>query len=640
MKRNLLTCVWAALLLCATGIMTAQASSTIITFSVDMATNLADGSFNPPPPAGTGTDAVSVFGSFNGYANPGLLLVQAGSSTIFTNSYNDTGDANGTTVAYRFLINGNAEPLSCYDNRAWYLPTNSGASLVLPTPYYGGNGPVVSINVKFQVDMSEEIELGNFNPALGNTVVAAGSFNGWGGALGNPAYVLTNDPSILVTNNNFTPPVVESNVYTATLPITTCANTGTGSGGLAVTNEIQEWQFVEMPGGSWGGAGPANNDQSGNRFFLDNTNQTLHLVTFNDAVYAPLAKATLNVDMSGVISSDPNYIPNSVVVWGTFNGWANGVNMTNNPAAPNANIFSTVLSVAEGSGIIYQVRYTNSAINDFVYDFANDEVFNNNARRILLLPITPTLLVTNLAPIYFNDLSVGDYLPTATAVLFTVDMNGAVGTDSHVFNPDADGLYINGSFVNLGYPQAWYAWEDPTAPALNPPGYQMIRVGTTTIYTNTIMMPAGTPVPLSYQYGMDPNNSFGGPLQDEASGTNHFRVVRSTTFNPYVMPTDTFTNMPYQEPFFSLANIWNVGNVAGGNLNVGAPVAGKVPVSWLGQPGANLQVGTALVGGTWQNLPATSGTSWTAGYNNTTNGFTSVTNWPSGGNAFFRLVKP
>jgi hypothetical protein len=640
MKRNLLTSVWAGFLLCTTGIMTAQASSTIITFSVDMATNLADGSFNPPPPAGTGTDAVSVFGSFNGYASPGLLLVQAGSSTVFTNSYNDTSDANGTTVAYRFLINGSAEPLSCYDNRAWYLPTNSGASLALPTPYYGGNGPVVSINVKFQVDMSEEIELGNFNPNLGNTVVVAGSLNGWGGALGNPTYALTNDPSILVTNNNFTPPVIESNVYTVTLPVTTCANPGTGSGGLAVTNEIQEWQFVEMPGGSWGGAGPANNDQSGNRFFLDNTNQTLPLVTFNDAVYAPLAKATLNVDMSGVISSDPNYIPNSVVVWGTFNGWANGINMTNNPAAPNANIYSTVLSVAEGSSVIYQVRYTNAAIHDFVYDFANDEVFNNNARRTLLLPITPTLLITNMPPIYFNDLSVGDYLPTATAVLFTVDMNGAVGTDSHVFNPDADGLYINGSFVNLGYPQAWYAWEDPTAPAVNPPGYQMIRVGATTIYTNTIMMPAGTPVPLSYQYGMDPNNSFGGPLQDEASGINHFRVVRSTTFNPYVMPTDTFTNMPYQEPFFSLANIWNVGNVAGGNLNVGAPVAGKVPVSWLGQPGANLQVGTSLVGGTWQNLPATSGTSWTAGYNNTTNGFTSVTNWPSSGNAFFRLVKP
>lgn len=102
MNKNLLPSVWAGLMLCSAGIITAQASSTILTFSVDMATNLADGTFNPPPPAGTGSDVVSVFGSFNGYANPGLVLVQAGNSTIFTNSYDDTSDANGTTVAYRF----------------------------------------------------------------------------------------------------------------------------------------------------------------------------------------------------------------------------------------------------------------------------------------------------------------------------------------------------------------------------------------------------------------------------------------------------------------------------------------------------------------------------------------------------------
>src|SRR5271170_1267010 len=136
MKWNLPTCVWTVLLLCGAGIMTAQAAaSTILTFSVDMATNVADGTFNPPP---GGSDVVSVFGTFNGYASPGLVLVQEGSSTIYTNSYNDTNDANGTTVAYRFLIDGNVEPLSCYDNRAWYLPATSGASLVLPTPFYGG----------------------------------------------------------------------------------------------------------------------------------------------------------------------------------------------------------------------------------------------------------------------------------------------------------------------------------------------------------------------------------------------------------------------------------------------------------------------------------------------------------------------
>jgi hypothetical protein len=640
MKRNLLMYAWAGLLLCSGGLMTAQAASSIVDFSVDMATNIANGTFNPAPPAGTGADVISVFGSFNGYANPGLILVQAGSSTIYTNSYNDTSDANGTTVAYRFLLDGNAEPLSCYDNRADYLPATSGATVVLPTAFYGGDGPVIAINVKFQVDMSEEIELGNFQPQNGGTVVIAGSFNGWSPTAGSQ-YVLTNDPSIMVTNNNFIPPLVLSNVYTAMVPVTTCANGGTGSGGLAVTNEIQEWQYVELPGYSWGGAGAANNDQSGNRFFIDNTNQVLPLVTFNDAPYAPLANVTLKVDMTGIIQSDPDYVPNSVTVWGTFNSWSTGLNMTNNPSAPNPNIFSVTTTMPEGVANVIQTRYTNSVVGGWVYDYIDDNVYNNNARRLVTLPITSTTLNTNFPTYYFLDLAPDDYLPTATPVLFSVDMNGAVGTDGHVFTPGADGLYINGMFADGGgYPQAWYAWAGLN-PVSAPSGYQMTEEGTSTIYTNTILIPAGTTVGLQYQYGMDPDEFNGGPLEDEApSGDNHIRVVRTTGLNPYVMPTDVFTNAPYQEPVFAPGNLYEgIGTLGGGNLSVGAAVAGKVPVTWLGRPGAHLQASASGVSGPWQDISVTDGATWTNGVN-TANGLLSVTNWPASGNAFFRLVKP
>ena len=608
MKRNLLTSVWAGLMLGAAGIMTAQASSTFITFSVDMATNLANGSFNPPPPAGNGSDTVGVFGTFNGYA-PGFQLFQVGSSTVYTNTYNDTADPNGTPVAYRFYINntGNLEPLSCYDNRAAYTPTNSGASLVLPTSFYGGNGPVISINTKFQVDMSEEIELGHFSK--GGPLYIAGSFNGWGGAIGNPMYLVTNDTSILITNFNFGIPggLVESNVYTRTLAITTCANLGTGSGGLSVTNEIQEWKYVEMPGSSWETPGPFSDDHSGNRFFLDNTSQVLPIVSFSDLPYAPLANVTLNVDMSGVVSYDTNYVRNSVSVWGTFNGWSSGIAMTNNPAAQNTNLFSAVVSMGEGVAQIIQVRYTNSlvAANNptaaWVYDYVNDSVFNNNARRTITLPVTTTTLNTNVPSFYFLDLALDDYLPKATPVLFSVDMNGAVATNGIAFNPSSDDVYINGMFANGGatpYPQTWYAWSGGVNPVSAPPGYQMIREGATTSYTNTIIIPAGTPVALSYQYGIDPSRFNGGPLEDEApSGANHFRVVRSTAVNLYTMPADAFTNQPYQEPLFAPGNIYEgMGTLAGGNLTVGTPVAGAIPVSWLGRPGAHLQARPASAG--------------------------------------------
>jgi len=108
--------------------------------------------------------------------------------------------------------------------------------------------------------------------------------------------------------------------------------------------------------------------------------------------------------------------------------------------------------------------------------------------------------------------------------------------------------------------------------------------------------------------------------------------------NPYVFATDTFTNTPYVEPIFSDGNIGGYGSPVGGNLTVGQPVAGKIPVSWLGRPGAQLQ-STTILTGPWTNNPATDGTDWTAGFSST-NGFVSVTNWPAGGKMFFRLVKP
>ena len=560
--------------------MTARAN-TIVTFSVDMATNLANGSFNPPAPAGSGTDGVYVRGTFDGWASPGMQLFEVGSTAVYTNSYNDTGDANGNTVTYLYDINGNDEGTGDYDNRSAYLPATSGASLALPTQFYNDVGPGSALNVTFQVDMSEEIELGHFNPKNGDTVVIAGSFNGWSPTAGSQ-YVLTNNPNVLVTNYNFAGGLVESNVYTVTVPIASNSE----QPGLPATNSLEEWKYVEDPSENWESPGPTTADGNGNRFFVANTNQTLPLVSFDDEVYAPLAQVALSVDMSAVLRYDTNYVPGSVSVWGTFNNYANGIALTNNPAAANPNLFSGATTMAEGVGITYQFRYTNSVLNGWVYDFTDDQVFNNNDRRYLFLPVTATLLNTNLPAVYFNDLAVNDVLPVATPVQFSVNMSGAVGTDGHVFDPSSDGVYLNGEFANSGgYPQSWYPWSGGVNPIPAPSGFQMIEVGASSVYTNTIVIAAGNPVALSYQYGLDPGQGNGGPLEDEsASGVNHYRVVRSTGFNPYVLPVDTFTNQPYNEPIFSTGNINGVGSLSGGNLTVGAASGGKVPVSWLGRP--------------------------------------------------------
>jgi hypothetical protein len=584
------------LMLCTAGITTVKASSTIVTFSVDMATNIVLGNFIP------GTDQVSVQGAFNGWTD--FVLVQQGSSTVYTNTYNDTTDANGGRLDYRFRDSNASYHNGGYEdqpytgqNRDALLPSVSGASLVLPTPYFGDDGAAVTNNVTFQVNVAEQVALGNFTPSTG-TVEIRGNFNGFTGGVN----VLTNDPSILVTNTYG----VTSNVYVGTFPIVTSPAAP------------EAFKYVLQPGTLWDSPSSVNQEGGGNRYFA-NVNQTLPLVDFSDQPYSPIVNIAFNVDMTYVALTDPGFNPATVALRGSFNGWGS-LAMTNNPTAPNTNIYTAVVTTGIGSTIDYKFFYNNGSD---IYE--NPLSTGGNNRSV----IAPSLAGanTNLPTVLFNDAGPNDLFLQPTPVLFSVDMSGAVGTDGHVFDPNTDGLYINGQFAG------WYAWAGGVNPVPTPSQYQMIREGTSMVYTNTIILPAGPWLSFQYKYGMDiGGQNFQGPTDNEAAGgNNHFRVVRATAFNPYAMPTDKFGIM-YSEPYFS-------GTSPGGaNLTIGAVSGGTVPVMWLGRPGAHLQSATGLTG-PWTDYPNTDGTNWTSGYSST-NGFVSQTNWPAGSKAFFRLVKP
>ena len=585
----------AGVLLSAAGAYNAQAQSAILTFSVDMATNIAAGTFTP------GTSTLTANGSFNNWGT-GVPLIQAGTSTVFTNTAPDTSDAVGGVVEYKFVANGTYESLPTGQNRPARLPAASGASLILPTPFFNDAGAPVTNNVIFQVDMSQQINVGAFTNGQG-IVEVRGLFNSWTGG----ANILAWDPAITVTNKYG---LVTSDVYTGTVAV------------VASPNAAMGYKFVfDPPTNDYEGVTSINQDGGGNRFF-DNYTQVLPVVYFSDAPFAPTAQVTFNVDMSVVALTDTNFNPASVTLNGDLTGWG-GVAMTNDPAAPNTNIFSTVFTIGQGSSVNYQFRYTELSSGNTVYDHLNGASGGQGNRNC----VVPNVAATNVPPVYFNEAALDDYFTQPTPVLFSVDMTGAVGTDSHAFDAAADGLYINGQFAN------WYAWAGGINPASAPAGFQMAQVGSSMIFTNTVTIPAGTPVGFAYKYGIDPNNLNGGPLDDEAAlGANHYRVVRATAFNPYPMPLDKFGH-PYSEPLLSAIGTTN------GNLMVGPLSGGTATISWLGRPGARLQTSANLITGSWQTLAATDGTNWTVGYNST-NGFVSTTNWPATNRAFFRIIKP
>jgi hypothetical protein len=173
-----------------------------------------------------------------------------------------------------------------------------------------------------------------------------------------------------------------------------------------------------------------------------------------------------------------------------------------------------------------------------------------------------------------------------------VNMTNAVGTDSTVWDPTV-GVYINGDFIG------WPAFNTSL------PQLTESAPGSGGIYTFTINFPAGKPVVVNYQYSLN-----GAADESSTFGANHVRYIRS--YGTYNFPMDTFGTMTVEPSF--------------GNLAVGKPASGQVPVSWLGRPGVQLQ-SAASITGPWINVPGTDAMS--------------ATNLAATGSSqYFRLVHP
>ena len=593
----------AGLLLCAAGLVNAQTSNSVVTFSVDLSAQVTAGTFVP------GTDTVAARGTFNGYGQ--FFLTNnpaAANSNLYSGTITDTTDLNGGVMQFKYWNSDGATPNGGWEspgdggkNRAANLPSTSGAALVLPTVFFSDAGTAVSSPVTFRVDMAQQIKLGVFIPGT-DTVYARGDFNGFDQSL-----ALTNDPSIFRTNQFG---LVTSNVYVGTVTI------------VASPNAAETFKYYNSdPAPSAGWETPslvnANPDHDGNRFFVA-TNQTLPIVFISDAPYAPIATnvVTFQVDMSALAGGI--FLPgvDTVDVRGGFNNWStSGANIcTNDPNAANTNIYSAQATVIDGQGATEQYKFTYYGPGVTGTSWDNPAPPTVGGNRFFVQPnVANTNMVLPL--VYFSDVLPNSVVPTNTDVTFSVNMTGARETSGTPFDPASGAVYLNGDFLS------WLAW---TVPALG--SYQLTEnpVGSSN-YSITITIPKGNPLALTYKYGIYDGANFTGLDNEAGSGQNHYRYIRQSP--SYALPKDTFGTQ-FGEP------------VKFGNLSIGRKVSGLVPVFWLGLPGVHLQTTTAVVGGAWTDLFNTDGTSWSNGAISN-NGFVSVTNYPtSAGKTFFRLVEP
>jgi hypothetical protein len=461
-----------------------------VTFRVDMTAQIASGAFNPG-----GGDQVQARGAFQGWTGGFWLTNGPGNTNIYSGTYNIT-DAPGTVEPYKFVIiqYGNdpnswntAESLDFLDgNRSFVL---AGGTQAVPTVYYNNQLPAGAAGVNpitFQVDMSPQLAIGGFNPGNGDRVEVQGDFELTPWSDGD---VLTNSP---LNTNIYSGRFLDANYPGAQLA----------------------FKFVILP--YYGGQ---DYESINNRVLVEpGTNGvTLPLVHFNNQ-QAPVP-VTFQVDMSEEAALG-NFAPgyDYVEAWGSFQTpypWSGGFELTNDPMAANPDLYSGTYGVMDLPGTVEQYKFVADSGYGLGYERPFSPTNDNRSFTIQSSPIT-------LPQVYFSDLGPSDVLASNTTVTFSVDMAHAVGTDGVVFDPSVDGVFLNGDF--LGWPN----WDpislSPYQMANNPPG--------STIYTLALPFTAGSPVLLTYKYGIN-------AVDDESTfKSNHIAYIRAT--GNYSLPRDTF----------------------------------------------------------------------------------------------------
>ena len=268
--------------------------------------------------------------------------------------------------------------------------------------------PAGAIPVTFQVNMSAQTALGNFNPATDAVVVAGDAINSWSTS----ASPLTNSAA-------------DANVYTGTFDLSAASGTTVQYKYVMNTVGGTVWE------GNVGGLGG-----TGNRsFMLAASAQTLPVVYFNNVTNSTSVtnEITFQVDMSVQISSG-TFDPASGIVniAGEFNSWsATATVMTNSPSRTNLWVITLPLSGAVGTSIGYK----------YVMNGSWEGNVGPGGSQNRSVTLTPTNQI--LSAVYFNNQA---SQPVPTPLVFQVDLTVQIALGN--FDPSTGYVEARGSFNN------------------------------------------------------------------------------------------------------------------------------------------------------------------------------------------------
>jgi hypothetical protein len=304
--------------------------------------------------------------------------------------------------------------------------------------------------------------------------------------------------------------------------------------------------------------------------------------------------------------SDPTFgsPTNSVAISGNFNGWGTSDQLTNapilNPADTRTNLYLGTFPLVANLPYTIECKFRVNSLDggyESPVSTAGSDRFITISNANQVVPV-----------ISYDDLGLGDLVLTNTTVTFSIYCpDQTVGLGGVTFTKGSDTIWVNGAFLG------WPTWGYDNLPA----DQQMIEVGSSDVYTNSLVVPRGSQVIVTYKY------SFDGFDNENGQNTNHIRDIRTYATN-YTFPQDvwswTLVPMPYPNPGITSTNIVEP---SFGYLAAGTPSGGNIPITWLGRPGVVLENSSSLSG--WNINTGTDGTQ--------------SANWPDTGIQFFRLMK-
>lgn len=352
--------------------------------------------------------------------------------------------------------------------------------------------------VTFQVDMTEQIALGNFNPANGDTVYAAGTFQTtpWSG--------------FLLTNN---PVAANPNLYRGAFPDNNAAGT--------VEQYKYNFYSVANSGATWDNLSTIPNRS----FTLQSGGQVLAPAYFSNLPASPSATTNtvvFQIDLTPQIHLG-NFVAangDQIQVVGSFGGspWSTGVILlTNNPASAQSNLYSGPFADANYPGTQYQYKYViiNGSENNYETipnrnlvtpaNFAALPVaYFNNAGNVYATPVTFQVDLT--VPIAAGSLNLGNGDTVSAAGTFQSSLSAkqwSVGTFVLTNNPAAANTNIfTGTFIDPNPPGSYEQFNFQINPAGNASGATWESLGNRVF----LLSPSAQILPVADWNNQDPNN--------------------------------------------------------------------------------------------------------------------------------------